>query len=256
MEQILSGLQPVSRKRILLALYLDFWMGAAAYEPLAWLALFDGVLAEPYVEYGLIALALALAFAFHRVTPGLRILGIRYVQIPGQMAMAMVSSSQVQKERWWIMLLGVLFIMEGSNNLVRWTQGLPPQPFFGDVSSPLLLFSFKSVLGLSSILAGVLLIKGNKAGALLGALLEIVHLVPLLVFQENFADWAEGVTLARRELQGLPVRDGEVEFMRQAVTMGMPALLMLATFLLFLAYFVLRRGSGDSDREPEVYVYL
>lgn len=146
-------------------------------------------------------------------------------------------------EAWWTILLGTALVLEGSKNLVRWTQGLPPLPVFGaeaDGGAFLML----SVLGILNMIAGLLVLRCRPIGPLLGLCASALELLSIAVSWPRLDDWLARRVEARRALQGREVGADEIEFMQGIYPTGVIAGLIVATVWLILTYVRLRRTNG------------
>jgi hypothetical protein len=132
------------------------------------------------------------------------------------------------------MAAGTLLILEGSKNLVRWTQGLPIEPLLGSASPEWLAILAKSALGALNVLAGLLVLRTNWTGAVIGSCALGVELLASLVYRSEFQQWVGRAVVARRALQGIPVREGEIQFM-QAMTLNVAPLAMGVALIWLLA---------------------
>lgn len=208
-----------SRKRQLLALYVDYLIFTAAYQPIAWvlrsMASVDNWFIAPAVFVGLRGVAWALKL----LAPGQWALGIHGGQT------LTVEPRILQRERWWTVAAGVLLVLEGSKNAVRWTQGLPVEPLLGLSAPEWIATTAITMFGGINIAAGLLILRTRFAGALLGIGVLGAEVLAAAVHRDGFRQWAGQAVVARRALQGLPVRDGEIEMMQFLMATGLPALI-------------------------------
>lgn len=106
-----------SRKRQLLALYVDYPVFSAVYQPVAWALRSMAPLDNWFVALAVFLGLRVAAWALKLVMPGQWALGIHGGQV------ATVEPHILQRERWWTATVGTLLVLEGSKNVVRWTQG-------------------------------------------------------------------------------------------------------------------------------------
>ena len=210
-----------SRKRRLLAIYVDYLVFTAFYQPIAWMVSSAAPLSNWVV-------ALAIFVALRSVAWGLRVV------LPGNWALGIGPRSTMTldqhisgRERWWTVAAGTLLVLEGSKNLVRWTEGLPIEPVLGSATPQWMATVAITTLGAASVLAGLLILRTRRVGAVIGAGVLGAELLAAIVHREGFRDWAAKAAVARRTLQGIAVRDGEIEMMQTLSTSVLPAAMVI-----------------------------
>jgi hypothetical protein len=228
-----------SKKRQALALYIDYLLFSAVYEPTAWILNYGGASANWLVALAIFASLEAVVWLMQWASPGRWALGIVTEPVFGQ------ESKIRDREAWWTAAAGTLLILEGSKNLVRWTQGLPVEPLLGSASPEWLAVLAKSALGALNVLAGLLVLRTNWTGAIVGVAVLAVELFASLVYRAEFQEWAARAVVARRELQGIPVRDGEIQFMQTVLTDVLP--LAIGVWLIWLLAIAWRFRSEPAD---------
>ena len=214
--------------RRLLSWYLDLLVfltawGLLEYFAARWMALPPWV---PYLAF------LALTFPARRWlgSPGMLALGIDRVS-------GAVTAPAFARESWLTLLLGVLFVLDGTKQLVRWTQLMVPQPFlffFPKDDSAQIAISVAS--GALSVVAGWWLLKVDRRGLWLALALVAVYLVTVVFHWNTWDGIAADMVTQRRALQGLPVRPNEVERMQMIVPEGFAALGALLAAGLLLSW--------------------
>ena len=216
--------------RRLLAIYIDYLVFAAAYQPIAWTL---RTVAEP-ISHWLVALAVfavlrTVASRLRLVLPGKWALGISPWRDGG------VEPQLLRREKWWTMAAGTLLVLEGSKNAVRWTQGLPIEPLLGPDAPQTILIILITVLGALNIVSGLLTLRTRVAGPVLGAGVLGVELVASIINRDAFKQWTADAVVARRALQGIAVRPGEVELMQWLTLNILPVALLLGALWLLAA---------------------
>lgn len=228
-----------SRTRQLLALYVDYLVFTAVYVPVRWLMIQSTPTDHWWVSVAIFLALRGVAAALRLVSPGQWALGIhprgaRHLQfIRG-------------RERWWTIAAGVLLVLEGSKNAVRWTQGLPVEPLLGGGTPQSTAVVAMTLLGALNILAGFLILRTHVAGAALGAGVLLAELFAAVLHREAFRRWAAEAVAARRALHGVPVRDGEIEFMQVVSTVVLPA--AIAVGLIWLSAIAARFVRAGAQR--------
>lgn len=236
MSGYINPMIQVTRKRLLLAMYIDFLLFEAIYRPLVWAGFFTGFLDSSYGKIGLFLLTEAVVQFMKVVTPGQRALGIYTVKNWGKDAVKVVDQERLDRERWWTILGAVLLILEGSKNLVRWTQGLPAPPVFGVFETEWLPFLAISIVGSANIAAGILILRTRPLGSLIGIAVLVIEMVAIFVNKALFSEWAAKAFTLRREMQGRTLRDGELEFIQNFMTIGAPAAMAVGIIFLILIW--------------------
>ena len=203
-------MQPCGRRRMLLAVYLDLLLFFALTQPLSWLSrqalqldVGVGALAIGFVVCELFALR------FGRASPGCWALGIVHAD-----GVRRVLPAWREREAWWTLLVGALGVLSGAKEVTRWTQGLPPPPFMGLPLSWDEAAAVVTVSGLLSMGAALGVLRTSARAAWLGALLSALGAVSWLASWRQIPAWVEARTIARRALQGIPVREGEIARMQ------------------------------------------
>lgn len=201
-----------SKKRLFLSWYIDFLFFMTLWGLLSYFLVMDAALPF-WVPY--------LLFVVIRAISGKYIGSIGYMFLSINKETKTITPSIFERENWLTILLGVLLILEGTKQLVRWTQMFVSQPIFGFFPDDVTQVLVHVLLGVSSILAGYWFLKLNIKGFYLAVSVAIVNIASNALSWNLWDPVVEKMVLARRELQGLPVRDGEIEFMQSLFPEGM-----------------------------------
>jgi hypothetical protein len=110
------------------------------------------------------------------------------------------------------------------------------QPIFGFFPEDTTQITIYVLLGVSSILAGYWFLTLNIKGFYLAVSVAIVNIASDALSWGLWDPVVEKMVLARRELQGLPVRDGEIEFMQSLFPEGMLLASTLAVVAMLFTY--------------------
>jgi hypothetical protein len=239
---------PVSRKRWLLAIYLDYLVVGAVF-----------TLAGHFVAPGR-----DLTIAVHLMFVIVEVLLVRVVKwSPGEflMSISVPPSSghrPVVDRRVWAneaaltVLLGVLFVSGGSKALVRWTMWAPPTPFFGLLPGKEEGIALQVVEGLLALVVAALVLRLHASAPAAVAALSTATIVSVVLSWPLWDGYVERYVHARRSYQGLPVRSGEVDFMRRFMPFGVIAFAVAeaAVVLVYRGRFVRPdRGAVPERRE-------
>jgi hypothetical protein len=144
---------PASRKRVLLAIYLDYVFFSALLTLFLYLS--TGHVELPsWQEFGSFAVLEALLYSVSG-SPGQYFLSMNKskvtISVPGappeNKELLSIEPRIARHESWLTMILGVLFVLEGSKQLVRWTMWTPPLPLFGLSFDPATFAACRSSLG-------------------------------------------------------------------------------------------------------------
>ena len=195
------------------------------------------------VDHWLVALAVfavlrGVAWALKLVMPGQWAVGILSGRI------ATVDPLILKRERWWTATAGILLVLEGSKNMVRWSQGLPVvEPLLGLASPEWIATAAITVLGGLNVMAGLLILRTRLVGAVIGFGVLGAEVLAVMIHRNEFRDWAGQAVIARRELQGLPLREGEVEMM-QTLTATVSLAVIAAGVIWLLVVAVRFRTNG------------
>lgn len=209
-----------SKKRRLLAIYLDFLFFSAAW----------GILEFSLSAQTLPGLARLTAFAI------LEVLVYRYLYPPGKHLLSIgvdgtVDAAIRSRESWVTMALAVFLVLDGSKQLVRWAEMPVQQPFFGLLPERNLQIAVNVLSGLLFILAGYGFFKLRSFGLWLTLALATAGIASAAFSWELWDSAAAEWVRIRREVQGRPVHDGEIAFMQRLV----PEMLLAAYGAVLLA---------------------
>lgn len=253
-DALAQGWRPARKRRLLLAVYLDYLLFGAVVALAQWAV--PGLDRAPaWSRFLLFLLAEAVLVGLVRDSPGARLLGLRLAQPQAylasgqaslQAAVALVPESLLAREAWWTILFGVLAVLDGVKMAVRWTAGLPPAPWFGLALPAAGAAAVALTMGALEVLVGAGVLRLRRWAVPLGLAIFGAVLASALVGAEQLADWAAAAQAARRELQGVPLRPGEIEFARRFLPSGTVAASALAlVWLLAIGVRIRRRGARD-----------
>lgn len=213
----------------LLALYLDFivigtFVALGNYVAGLVAGYMPGIGNDWYVEIGVSAGLTALA----------RMLGLSLGEALLGYALD-EADSETRRRLWPNLVLGTFLMLDGLKLIVRWSQLDVAVPVFGMVETTALKVVVLIAMGLVSVIAGAMLLaflpKSRIAatGSLALSALSLAISWPVL-------DQAIGrVQVARREAQGLPIREGEIESMQAMLPFLSAGMLAVFVVLLLLS---------------------
>jgi hypothetical protein len=138
------------------------------------------------------------------------------------------------RENWLTMLLGALFVLEGSKLLVNWTQGVIPEPFFGFMPSDTAQVTIDMLIGILLVFVGLLYFKLRVLGFWLALLTAVGGLVSIAVSWSLWTEAVPKVVLAGRAAQGRVPSAAELQFM-QSFLPSMNVALLLCVLVAVLA---------------------
>lgn len=198
-----------SRKRILLALYLDLILFMV---PWGWA---NYLLRDGELHFGVGVLVFAvIRFATRRLgaSPGMHMLSVGRDRTVDPMILA--------RENWLTMLLGALFVLQGAKQLVNWIYVDVPEPFFGFMPGQTAQVAIHLSAGILLVSIGYLYFKMVRQGFWLAALAVSGSLVSCVVSWSHWMQTVPEMAIARRALQGRVVSEQELEFMRAVMPIG------------------------------------
>ncbi|HET9482008.1 MAG TPA: hypothetical protein VFP98_09660 [Candidatus Polarisedimenticolia bacterium] len=143
----------------------------------------------------------------------------------------------IKKDPFWLRLLffpaleslfGILAILDGAKGFVRWTLWPPQIPLFGIQLGETASAIVQMALGAPEAAIGMAALRQAPRLLRLGLVYYGLVTASALAGRRLLPGWIEASVVARRAYQGLPVRDGEVEFMQSI----MPAVLVFGPLLM------------------------
>lgn len=147
-----------------------------------------------------------------------------------------VNQNIYERENWLTILVGFLFVLDGTKSLVRWTQIFVPLPFFGFFIEDLFQVIMAVFLGLSSILTGYWFLKLNIKGFFLGMSMELINCISYVLSWNLWDSVAEKMVVSRRTFQGIPVKNSEIAFMQSILPEGMLVVTTIAIIAMLFTY--------------------
>jgi hypothetical protein len=189
----------------LLALYIDFivigtFVALCNYVAGLIAGYIPGIGNDWYVEIGVSAGLTALA----------RMLGLSLGEALLDYALD-EAGSETRRRLWPNLVLGTFLMLDGLKLMVRWSQLDVAVPVFGMIETTAIKMIVLIAMGAVSVVAGAMLLAFRPmsriaaAGSLALSSLSLAISWPVL-------DEAIGrVQVARRQAQGIPIREGEIE---------------------------------------------
>lgn len=237
---------PASKRRLLLAIYLDFLLygipwGIANYALLEFVPEFEAY-SSPAKALTFTALELLLHLVF-RWSPGTRFLSITYLNpsdglnisiAPDSKGMPAVDSATLAAETNLSLLVATLMTLEGAKGFVRWVEYSPPAPMFGALVSDAAWPVVAMGGGAIECLIAYLIFKLDKRALWIGVPYFAANLLSAVLSWPLWTDWAARAVTMRRAAQGAAVRPGEIETLQGM----MPAMAVGACILYLAGLFV------------------
>ncbi|MFW2438666.1 MAG: hypothetical protein ACN4GR_04780 [Arenicellales bacterium] len=214
----MSSIFEVSKKRVFLSWYIDFLFFITLWELMSYFLGLNNSLPF-WVPY--------IFFITIRAMTGKYLGSVGHLFLSINRESNSVNPDIYDHENWLTVLLGVLFILEGTKQLVRWTDVWVPQPFFGFIPGDLVQIVIHLFLGMTSILAGYWFLKLNIKGLYLGISVAFIGLVSDILSWNLWDPVVKQMVIARKEVQGRPVKEGEIEMMQALLPEGIVALTIL-----------------------------
>lgn len=222
-----NSINQASKKRMLLSWYIDFLFFMTLWGLLSYFLKLE----ESVPFWAPYALFLAI-----------RTIASKYIGSIGCSFLSIDKSSMcveeniLRRENWLSILLGVLLVLEGTKQLVRWTQMFVSQPAFGYFPDETTQIIMHLAFGLISILAGYWFLKLDIRGFIAGIGVALINLISDGLSWKLWDPVVEQMVLTRREVQGLPVRDGEIEMMQSLMPEGMLVVATVSIIAMVITY--------------------
>jgi hypothetical protein len=150
----------------------------------------------------------------------------QFVETPGMMLLGIDAdrtrnTAAFQNENWLTMLLGTLFILDGTKTVVGWTEYARALPEFDVIPSPTGQIIFSLLWGTSFMATGALLLQLRRSGLWLAFLTSAAVIISVIL---SWPLWDQAIAqevIARRLAQGISVRPGEIAFMQRFVPLSL-----------------------------------
>jgi len=216
-----------SRKRLLLSWYIDFLLFITVWELLSYfLSIKESV--PPWAPYAAFLAVRTISYKF------IGSIGSAFMSIDKDGLY--VNEGIFKKENWLTILLGVLLILEGTKQLVRWTQVFVSQPAFGFFPDETTQIIIHLLFGSLSIVAGYWFLKLDIRGLMVGIAVGLVSVISDLLSWELWGPVVEQMVITRREVQDFPVREGEIELMQSLMPQGSVIAIVVALVAMAFTY--------------------
>ncbi len=212
----------------LLALYIDFivigtFVSLGNYVAGLALGYIPGVGQDWYAEIGVSAGLTALA----------RALGLSMGQALLGYALDEVDSGSPRR-LWPNLILGTFLMLDGLKMMVRWSLLYGAIPFFGMIETSPLKVVILIAMGLVSVVAGAMLLAFLHRARLAAAVSLGLSALSLAISWPVLREAIGRVHVARREAQGLPIREGEIESMQALLPFFSIGMLVVTEIVLLL----------------------
>jgi len=257
------------RGRVLLAAYVDLLIFSVpwAYFVAITDRLVPGFAPQPrLIQYAAFAIVEIVVLNRTSLSPGARLLGIRFVEAKrGLSKIDVVWGNRIPfvdrdlrtSESWFSILVGLYLLLDASKALVRWTMYSPPLPLFGIQTTPLGGALTSLTIGAVETFIACLVLRMRVGALMLGAPFYGLLALSAAVSWNLWDDWAARYVVARRAYEGLPVRPGEIESLQsmspELVIIGMAftgALILLLTGRFLPVGEVEPREAGAGGHAP------
>jgi hypothetical protein len=124
---------------------------------------------------------------------------------------------------------------------------MPVEPLLGLSAPAWRARTAITIFGGLNLAAGLLVLRTRLIGAVIGIGVLGVEALAAIIHRDDFREWAGQAVEARRALQGLPLREGEVEMMQAMTATVFPAVLAIGAIWLLV---VAMRFKGRSRVTP------
>lgn len=193
-----------NKRRIALSIVLDFLL---VYGAVSLFLFFSSIGTDYAFVVAVFITGLAHAVLHGAVaSPGMHMLGIdREYAVDEDIAM---------RESWLTVMVGSGMVWSGMEEALRWIALPFPMPYFGLVASMGLDMVIALVHGSLYVAAGWLILRMSGWGLWLGLALGLADVCSIILSWSLWDKLVPFLVGFRRHAQGLPVREGEVEFMQ------------------------------------------
>jgi hypothetical protein len=138
----------------------------------------------------------------------------------------LVDPNIYEHENWLTMLLGSVFVLEGSKLLVNWTQGVVPEPFFGSMPGDTAQVTIDMLSGVLLIVVGFLYFKLRMMGFWLALVATVASLSSVATSWPLLTEAVPVIVKAGRARQGRVPSEAELQFMQSFLPILTVALLL------------------------------
>jgi hypothetical protein len=160
----------------------------------------------------------AIAFSLGKLTPGYWLLGISLRSLQnaaaGAQRVPLVDPVLKERETWYTIALAVLFLNDGLKGLIRWSMWDTSAPYFGVLLDGFASAVLSIAFGALACMVAYCLFRVDRRAVWLGAPYLLLSITSAVMSWDLWDSWVAEATVRRRAWQGLPVREGEVEFMQ------------------------------------------
>lgn len=146
-----------------------------------------------------------------------------------------MAEDEARPRLWPNLVLGTFLLLEGLKQMVRWSQLDAVMPVFGLAETSPLKAALLIAMGALYVAAGALVLRFAPRARLATLATLAVSALSLALSWRLLPDAIARVQAARRELQGLPLREGEVEAMQAMLPWLAVGGLVLILLLLWLS---------------------
>ena len=135
---------------------------------------------------------------------------------------------------WPNLVVGTFLMLDGLKLMVRWSQVDVAVPVFGMIETTTLKVVILMVMGVISLIAGAMVLAFLPKARLAAAGSLVLSAISLAASWPVLSQAIASVQVARREAQGLPLREGEIEFMQAALPAFSAGMLVVGVMFLLL----------------------
>jgi hypothetical protein len=212
----------------LLTLYIDFivigtFVALGNYVAGIALGYVSGIGSDWYAEIGIAAALTALARALG-LSMGEALLGHALDEI----------DSGAPRRLWPNLVLGTFLILDGLKMMIRWSQLDVVIPVFGMIDTTALKVIILIAMGIFSFVAGAMVLAFMPRARLAATGSLALSALSLAASWPVLGEAIAQVQVARREAQGLPLREGEIEAVQSLLPAVSAGILAVAIILLLL----------------------
>lgn len=231
-----------SKKRMILSVYIDYII-ISTLVGLFSIFILNNKEVPVYINI-IIVLAIEALIAWNSGSPGMKFLSIANSKIPltdenGNTLLKrvmLVDKTIYNNENIISLFTGILLVLEGSKQIIRWALWTSPMPFLIFQTDSMTFPVISIISGLIFLYSGYHILHLNIKGILISSIVIIIDIITTVINWSKWDEFAKIEIISRREYQGLPVDNKQLEFMQSIVPEYLLAFTIVLLILVLISY--------------------